>query len=320
MNRISFATSMLGALGAATVTAPRIARAADEFPSRPITLIVPWGPGGGSDQVGRAVAKSLQDVLKGTSVPVINVPGADGNDGMVKLVNGDADGYTMAVFIVDTFVGNMTSKSTAAWHMSDITPLAVMNRQPYTYFVSSTGPYKSWADVEKAAKTTQIKIAIDGFGSCEDLLTKFLARKGVKLTVIPFAKPGERYAALLGNQVDLLTEPDGNLRRYIEGSQMRPVMVFDAKRVPQMPGVPTAIELGFNVAPLFWRSFVVKAGTDPRIVSFLSDAMARVYKSADYQQFMDYTWSAKDSYVAAKDVPAFLHRSQQQIEEIEGTQ
>jgi tripartite-type tricarboxylate transporter receptor subunit TctC len=84
--------------------------------------------------------------------------------------------------------------------------------------------------------------------------------------------------------------------------------------------VPTAIEAGFKVAPLFWRSFVVKAGTDPRIVAFLSDALAKVYKTPDYQQFMDYTWSAKDSYVPAKDVPAFFRRSQQQIQEIEGAQ
>lgn len=301
---------------ATIVTVGVAGSAEDQYPTRPITLIVPWGPGGGADQMGRAVAKVMQDGLKAASVPVINVPGADGNTGMVKLVGGDADGYTMAVLVTDTFYGNVVEKGAAPWHLSDIIPLAVMNRQPFTYFASPNSPYKTWADIEKAAKTQQIKIAIDGFGSAENMLTKFVASKGVKLTAIPFAKPGERYAALMGNHVDLLCEPDGNLRRYIESGQMRPLLVFDTKRVPEMPNVPTASELGYKVALSSWRAIVVKAGTDPQIVQALSDALARVYKTPDYQQFLDYTWSAKDSYVGAKDMPVFFRTMQQQMSEI----
>ncbi len=269
--------------------------------------------------MARALAKTFQETLKTASVPVINVPGADGNTGMVKLIGADADGYTLAVLVTDTFYGNVKDKGTSPWQLTDITPLAVMNRQPFTYFASPNSPYKTWADIVKASKNMQVKIAIDGFGSAEDMLTKFLASKGVKLTAIPFAKPGERYAALLGNQVDLLCEPDGNLRRYIESGQMRPLIVFDTKRVPEMSGVPTAIELGYKVALSSWRAIVVKAGTDPQIVQFLSDVLDRVYKSPDYQQFLDYTWSAKDSYVPAKDMPVFLRTMQQQMDEIGAT-
>lgn len=288
----------------------------DQYPTRPITLIVPWGTGGGADQMGRAVAKVLQDTLKTASVPVVNVPGADGNTGMVKLVESDADGYTLAVLVTDTFYGNVTAKEKSPWQLADVIPLAVMNRQPFTYFASPTGPYKTWAAIEKAAKEKPIKIAIDGFGSAEDMLTKFLANKGVKLVAIPFAKPGERYAALLGNQVDLLCEPDGNIRRYIEAGQVRPLMVFDTKKVPEMPGVPTASELGYKVALSSWRAIVVKAGTDPSKVKVLSEALARVYKTPEYQQFLTYTWSAKDSFVSTQDVPGFLRSMQQEMQQI----
>jgi len=306
----------LGVALATVSTVGMAGSAPDRYPSRPITLIVPWGPGGGADQMARALAKTMQETLKTASVPVINVPGADGNTGMVKLIGADADGYTMAVLVTDTFYGNVKDKAASPWQLNDITPLAVMNRQPFTYFASPNSPYKTWADIVKAAKTTQIKIAIDGFGSAEDMLTKFMASKGVKLTAIPFAKPGERYAALLGNQVDLLCEPDGNLRRYIESGQMRPLIVFDTKRVPDMPSTPTALELGYKVALSSWRAIVIKAGTDPQIVQFLSDALDRVYKSPDYQQFLDYTWSAKDSFVPAKDMTGFLRTAQQQMDEI----
>ena len=288
----------------------------DQYPSRPITLIVPWGAGGGSDQMARAVAKQLENALKTTSVPVVNVPGADGNNGMVKLLSDDADGYSMAALVADTFYGNITTKSKVPWELKDIIPLAVMNSQPFTFFVAKNSPYNTWADVEKAAKSTQLKIAIDGFGSAEDVLVKFVASKGVKLIGVPYPKPGERYAALLGNQIDLMCDPDGNVKGYVDGGQMRPLIVFSTKRVPEMSGVPTGAELGYNVALGEWRALVVKAGTNPSRVEFLSNALAKVYKSPGFQQFLKSTWSEENSYVPRKDVPGFLHTKQQQIERI----
>ena len=307
MKRTTFAASMLGALGAATIAKPEFVRAEDAYPSRPITLIVPWGPGGGSDQVGRAVAKVLQDVLKGTSVPVINVPGADGNDGMVKLLSSDADGYTMVVFIADTFVGNMTSKIAAPWHLSDIIPIAIMNRMPFAYYLSKDSPYKDWASFEKAAKTTQMRVAVDSYGSAQDVGTKYFASKGsLKFAEVPFPKPGERYAALLGNQVDVMCDAIGNVSHYVESGQMKPICVFAEKRLAVVPYCPTANEVGYKIVLEEWRSIAVKAGTDPKKVAFLANALQTAYKTPDFQAFLKSSWSDPDSYVSAKDLPAFF--------------
>lgn len=306
MNRTTFART-LGALGAASFGVPRITAAQEAYPSRPITLIVPWGPGGGSDQLGRAVAKTLQDVIK-ASVPVINVPGADGNDGMVKLLSNDADGYTMAVFIADTFVGNITSKTAAPWHLSDITPIAIMNRMPFAYYLNAKdSPYKNWADFEKAAKTTQMRVAVDSYGSAEDVGTKYFASKGsLKFAEVPFPKPGERYAALLGNQVDAMCESIGNVSHYVESGQMKPICVFAEKRLPVVAYCPTAHEVGYQCVLEEWRSIAVKAGTDPKKVAFLASALATTYKSPDFQAFLKSSWSDADSYIPAKDLPAFF--------------
>lgn len=305
MNRLGFISRTAAGIAPAMFLSSRVA-AADDYPARPITMIVPWGPGGGSDQMGRAVAKVLQDTLKTTSVPVINVPGADGNSGMVKMLTSDADGYTMTVFVADTFVGNMTSKTASPWQMKDIVPLAIMNRQPFAYYVNANSPYKTWLDIEKAAKTKDIKVAVDGFGSAEDVATKYFASRGLRLVGVPFPKPGERYAAVLGNQVDVMCDPNGNVRRYVESGQIRPVVVFSAKRVPQIPTTPTATELGAKVTIDEWRSIVVKAGTDPAKVAFLSDALARVYKTAEFQEFLKQTWSDPDSFVPGKEVAAYF--------------
>jgi tripartite-type tricarboxylate transporter receptor subunit TctC len=305
MRRPAFITGLVSGIAVASLAKANIAEA-DIYPSRPITLIVPWGAGGGSDQMARAVANVMQDALKNASVPVINVPGSDGNNGMVKLVEADADGYTVAEFASDTFYGNITSKNAPPWQLKDIIPLAVMNRQPFTFFANGNSSYKSWSDIEKASKVKQIKIAIDGFGSAEEVLVQYFVSKGLKLVSIPFAKAGERYAALLGDQVDLMCDPDGNVRRYVEAKQILPLIVFSTKRVGPMPGVPTAFELGYKVALGEWRAIVVKAGTSPDQVKILSGALEKVYKSPDFQDFLKKTWSEEDSYVDYKGMAAFM--------------
>lgn len=313
MNRSTFLAGAAGGSILATSSSRGIAFAED-YPTRPITLIVPWGPGGGSDQVGRAVAKAMEPIIK-VSVPVINVPGADGNDGIVKLVTGDADGYTMAVFITDTFVGNMTAKSAALWKLSDIVPLAMMNAQPFAYWVAKNSPYHTWQEFEKAAKTQQMRVAGTGFGSGEELATKFIALKaGLKLNFVPFPKPGERYAALLGNQVDIMCDPDGNVRNYAQSGQMRALSVLENHRVPQLGSdVPTATELGYPVVLREWRTLVVRAGTDPARIKFLSNALHATYQSADFQEFIKSSWSEPDSYMTGERVLAFWDAQRKEI-------
>jgi tripartite-type tricarboxylate transporter receptor subunit TctC len=297
----------------------QIARAQNaDYPSRPISLIVPWGPGGGADQMGRAVAKVLQDTLASASVPVINVPGADGNNGMVKLMNADADGYTMGQLTSDTFYDNISNKE-HAWKLNDLLPLALMNRQPFTLFVAKGSPYNKWTDLERTARQSQLKIAIDSFGSEQELIVRLLLRKGLKLTAIPFANPGERYAAVLGNQVDVMCDPDGNVKRYIESGQMLPLLVFDSRRVSQLPAVPASSEFGYNVSVGLWRSIVVKAGTDKAKATFLANALERVYKSDAFQAFLKSTWSKEDSFVSFREMPAFLRHEQATIQTFAGS-
>lgn len=305
MNRSTFLAGAAGGSVLANLTSRGVALAED-YPTRPITLIVPWGPGGGSDQVGRAVAKALEPIIK-VSIPVINVPGADGNNGIVKLVTGDADGYTMAVFITDTFVGNMTAKSAAPWKLSDIVPLAMMNAQPFAYWVAKNSPYHTWEEFQKAAKTQQMRVAGTGFGSGEELATRFIAFKGdMKLTFVPFPNPGERYAALLGNQVEIMCDPDGNVRSYAQSGQMRALSVLEDHRVAQLgSNVPTATELGYPVVLREWRTITVRAGTDPARIKFLSNALHETYKSADFQEFIKSSWSEPDSYMPGDKVLAF---------------
>src|SRR5215470_10631076 len=116
------------ALSGGLLASPLFALAQDAYPSRPIEMIVPWGPGGGSDQTGRKIAKLLENELK-VSLPVVNVPGATGNTGILKLIAGRPDGYSIAVLAADTLYANQIS-GTQKWTLNDLTPIAVMIQQP----------------------------------------------------------------------------------------------------------------------------------------------------------------------------------------------
>jgi len=202
--------SIAGAmLVAALVTISLRALAQEVYPSRPIEMIVPWGPGGGSDQTGRKIAKLLENELK-VSLPVVNVPGATGNTGILKLIAGRNEGYALAVLAADTLYANQISGS-QKWTLADLTPIAVMMQQPSGFYVAEGSRFKTWADVESEAKSKGVKVAISGFGSPDDVTIGFFNSKGLKLQPVPFANPGERYTYLGGS----LT-PDG-LRVYLTG-------------------------------------------------------------------------------------------------------
>jgi len=150
-----------------------------------------WGPGGGSDQTGRKIAKLLENELK-VSLPVVNVPGATGNTGILKLIAGRNDGYALAVLAADTLYANQISGS-QKWTLADLTPIAVMIQQPSGFYVAEGSRFKTWADVESEAKSKGVKVAISGFGSPDDVTIGFFNSKGLKLQPVPFANPGERY-------------------------------------------------------------------------------------------------------------------------------
>src|SRR5580765_8640720 len=132
-----------------------LAVAQEAYPTRPIEFIVPWGPGGGADQVARKLGQLLEADLK-VSLPVINIPGATGQTGHAKLMSGNPDGYSLEVMTGDTFA--LLSEPNSKIKMSDFIPLGIVIQQPSAFFVAEGSPMKTWADVEKTAKERPLKV------------------------------------------------------------------------------------------------------------------------------------------------------------------
>ena len=297
--------ALLGVIGMAAAFALQPAGAQERYPSRPVELVVPWGPGGGADQLARLVGKLIEPVL-GQAVPVVNVPGGTGATGMAKLLAAPADGHSMAIYIADSHA--LLAGPEARWTMDDIIPVAVMIQAPSFLFAPKDSKFASWADFEAAAKASpgQLKVATLGFGSVDDFSLKHLASKGVEVVQVPFSKPSERYISILGGHADLLYEQAGDVAQFIESGEMRPILVFRDERSQAFPDVPSSKELGYNVALPAFRSIVVRAGTPPDRVQALSQALATVAESAEFKEFLQAQYASPTSFLTAEQASPFL--------------
>lgn len=296
---------------AALIGAAALAAQADEvYPSRPIEYIVPWGPGGGADQVARKTAQLMEKDLR-VSLPVVNVPGATGQTGLAKMLTAAADGYTISVMTGDTF-GLLTDAATK-WKLDEIVPAAIMIKQPSAFFTASS-ELKTWADVEREAKKRPLKVAITGFGSPDDMHVHYFASKGIKLVSVPFAKPAERYTSILGGHADLLYEQLGDVKSFLDSGKMRPVVVFAQNRFPAFKDVPSGHELGYEIVINQFRAVMLKAGTDPKRVKIISDALARAAATEDYKSYLASQYADADSFIPAEGALAFLRGELQKMQ------
>ena len=280
-----------------------VALAQEAYPTRPIEFIVPWGPGGGADQVARKAGASLEQLLK-VSFPVVNVAGASGQTGLAKMLAAAPDGYTISIMTGDTFGTQAAGKP--SWKFSDITPVAIMIKQPSAFFVPMASPIKTWADLVAEAKKRPLKVGITGFGTPDDITVNYFTKKGINLQSVPFAKPGERYTAILGGHADLLYEQLGDVKSFLESKQMRPIVIFDTQRFPLYPDVQTCVEVGAPVIINQFRMVTVKAGTDPQRIKVLADALAKVAASDDFKAYLTDQYADPKSYMSAADAQGFL--------------
>ena len=274
-------------------------------------MIVPWGPGGGADQLARRVSKLLEPDLK-TSIPVINVAGATGNTGMTKLLSAAPDGYSTAILIGDTL---STIAGGGRWKLADVVPLGVMIRQPTGLYVKTDSKYKTFDDLLADARNNEVKVAILGFGSADEILINQINAKGAKLRMVPFASPGERYSSILGGHADVLVEQAGDIRSFLDGKQMRPLVFFASAPAPGFASVPLAKDSGFPIVINQFRSIVVRAGTDPKQVATLSAALEKVARSPEFVKYLEDELAYADSFIPAAQAGAFLERELKSIEQ-----
>jgi tripartite-type tricarboxylate transporter receptor subunit TctC len=277
---------------------------AQDYPTRPIEMVVTWGPGGGADQTGRMISKLLEPELK-VSIPVENIAGSAGVTGLNKLLNGQPEGYQVGLITADT-LSLLAAPRAQRWSLDDLAPVAVLIRQPSGFFAKEDGPYKTWADVEAKAKTTELKIGVTGLGTPDELAIEQLKKRGLKLVAVPFAKPGERYASVIGGHADLVYEQAGDVRSFIDNKQMKPVLFLANEKVHPFKDVTITKELGMNLVLDQYRTLMAKAGTPPDRLKLLQEKTAKVGASKEYQTFLEEGWADPKSLIVGDAAKAYI--------------
>lgn len=280
--------------------------AADEtYPSHPINFIVPWGPGGGADQLARVSGKLMEPILN-ASLPVINVPGATGQTGLTKLANSPADGYTIEVMTGDTFA--VFADPNTRFKLNQFIPLSIMIQQPSGFYVKMDSPWKDWNDVVAAAHKDTLRVAVTGFGSPDDMTVNYFRGKGLKLQSVPFAEPGLRYPSVLGGQSDLLYEQAGDVRSFIDGKKIRPVIFFSDHPFDLFPDIPYSVKLGYDVRLPQFRTIIAAAGTDPARIKVLADALQKIAGQPEFTAYLKQQYAEPDSYVPESGAIAYMQK------------
>lgn len=286
--------------------AATMAAAADRFPARTMEMMVPWGPGGGADTLGRIVARWIETDLHAT-MPVNNVPGAGGIIGMGKLVRAAADGHNLGVLTSDTVL--MATVEPDKLKLADLAMLAVLIRQPSGFFVRTDSRFKTWADVVAEARTKPVTVATTGANSPDDLAVATVDAKGVRMTPVAYAKPGERYSSVLGGHVDLLFEQGGDVKGYLDAKTLRPLLFFSAKRLgPPFADVPVSAEFGYEAVPPQVRAIVVRAGTAPEAMAALSKSLSRFAATPAYTDYLRDQLGDSDSFMPTVQATALIAR------------
>lgn len=272
------------------------AAAQEKYPSRPIDFIVTWGTGGGADAMARMVGQHMQPIL-GVAIPVSNAPGASGNTGLGQLQAAKADGYTIAVYIMDTLA--TIPMGLSKFTVDDFGWIARIQVADSFFFVKTDSPYKTIQDLLGAAKEHpgKIRVAATGYGTVDDITVRFFEKKGIKMTTVPYPKPGERYASTLGGHSEVLYEQAGDIAQYLKAGQLRPLIIFADKRHPAFPDVPASVELGFDIQLPQFRSIVAKKGTPPDRVTVLAEAIRKAMETPAYKKFAEEWWFRPDSYM-----------------------
>ena len=277
-----------GAFLAALLLASPAGRA-QTYPSRQITLIIPFAAGGSNDVVGRAIGRKLSEVW-GQPVVVENRPGAGGMIGSAAVAAAAPDGYTL-LLISSTFTINPAIKKSMPFDTArDFVPVAFIARSPLLFVASHQLPVKSASDVLALARSKpgQITYASAGLGSINQIAAELIAiSAGVKFTHIPYKGGAPALNDLIGSHVDIYVSSLPQVLQLARDGQVRPLAVTSARRTPLLPDVPTLDEAGIAGFDLWsWWGIVGPAGMPADVVSELNSEIGKMLTSPDLAEFL----------------------------------
>lgn len=305
------------AMLAATAFAAPVPAMAQEYPAKPVTLIVPWGAGGGTDATARIIATLLEKEL-GVPVPVENRTGGSGVVGHSAIARAKADGYTLGIATLE--IGGMHYQGLTEIDYKAFTPIGLYNADPAAIFVRTDGPYADLAGLIEAIKSSSDR-ELKASGSAQGGVNHLAVAGMLNALDIPVARvawvPSEGAAPgvqdLAAGGVDFVTAslPEG--QALMDAGRVKPIAIFGATRSEAMPDLPTFSEAaGVDFVMGSWRGIVAPKDLDAAIVEKLQTAIGKVVQDPQYTSFMTARGYAMQ-WTPGADFEAFMANSDAQM-------
>ena len=279
MNRLFLSRCLALAFGLAFAAIAQ----AQTFPSKPLKLVVPFGPGGSSDVVARIVAEGAGEAL-GQPMLIENVPGAGGNIGTTRVVKAAPDGYTLVECTIGTCAINPSIYAQTGYDLQkDFAPVFLVGGVMNIFTVHPSMSVKSIAELVAYIKANpgKLPVAIGAVGSSNHLTPVWFASiAGLDMLYVPFKGAGDAITALLGGQVMMFVDNEPSILPQIRSGKARPLAVTGPRRSAYLPDVATMEELGYKgfvVEP--WYGFMVPQGSPRAAIERLNAAFNAAIRS-----------------------------------------
>ncbi len=267
----------IATLAGATAFALAATLAHAQFPDRPITMIVPFPPGGVADTVARPVADALSRELK-QPVVIENKPGAGGAIGMGLAAKAKPDGYTVLLALASLTVLPEADKvlgRAPQYQIADLKPVARFTADPTVLAVRADAPWKTYEEFIADVRAKPDKYTFgssDNYGTMHVPMAMLMGSAGVKMVHVPYTGAGPAIVGLLGGQVDAVASGPATLVQQINAGKIRPLAHWGDGRLASMPDVPSLKELGVPIDYAQWSGLFVPADTPEPIVERLREA------------------------------------------------
>jgi tripartite-type tricarboxylate transporter receptor subunit TctC len=253
---------------------------ATEWPNKPVRIVVPFAPGGGSDFIARYIARRLSDDLKQPFI-VENKPGAGGNIGTEQGIKSPPDGYTLTL-VASSYTVNPSVYKINFDPVADMTPIVQISQGPLLIVVNPNVPAKTLAELVALAraKPTEIYFASSGSGSIVHAASEYFNLKaGTRMTHVPYKGSGPAMTDTIGGQTQVFFSSASTAMPQINAGKLRVLAVTTSKRIPALPNVPTVMEAGvagYDVT--LWHGLIGPKGMPPEIVNKINATVVKALK------------------------------------------
>jgi putative tricarboxylic transport membrane protein len=255
------------------------------YPDRPIEVVVQYGAGGGSDIFVRNLMTPAGKIM-GATFNVTNMTGGAGVKASKYVLGQPADGYTIYNFSPEQLINTALGRENFS---EEFAPLVNVQQDISVFYINPDNKdFQSVKELIAYAKANPGKVQFTGTTPTspdEIIIMQFGKAAGIDVKYIPFDKAPQSHAAVLGGHIPVLHEEPGTIMPLIESGKLKPILVFNDKRLPKLPDVPCSVELGINITNGRWRGLAVKKGTPQPIIDYLATELKKAYADPMFTEY-----------------------------------